>query len=36
MNLPVAENWFKAQKLDDDTSVIIEPHIHVSRPICSW
>lgn len=29
MPLPVAENWFHASKLDEDTTVIIEPHIHV-------
>ncbi len=29
MTLPVAENWFKATKIDEDTTLIIEPHIHV-------
>jgi len=29
MTLPVADSWFKATRLDDDTTVIIEPHIHV-------
>lgn len=29
MRLPVADNWFKATKLTDDTTLIIEPHIHV-------
>ena len=29
MPLPIAENWFNATKLDADTTVIIEPHIHV-------
>ncbi|MFK7746211.1 MAG: MBL fold metallo-hydrolase [Roseobacter sp.] len=29
MTLPVAENWFKAEKIDADTTLILEPHIHV-------
>jgi glyoxylase-like metal-dependent hydrolase (beta-lactamase superfamily II) len=29
MTLPVADNWFQATKIDDDTTLIIEPHIHV-------
>lgn len=29
MHLPIAENWFQATALDADTTVIIEPHIHV-------
>lgn len=29
MTLPVAETWFDARKIDADTTVIIEPHIHV-------
>lgn len=29
MTLPVADNWFMAKQLDDDTTVIIEPYIHV-------
>ena len=29
MNLPVADTWFKATKLDAHTTLIIEPHIHV-------
>ncbi len=29
MTLPVAESWFKASKIDADTTLIIEPHIHV-------
>lgn len=29
MPLPIAENWFKPTALDADTTVIIEPHIHV-------
>lgn len=29
MTLPVADTWFKATKLDSDTTLIIEPHIHV-------
>lgn len=27
--LPVAETWFQATKIDADTTLIIEPHIHV-------
>lgn len=29
MTLPVAESWFKATKIDEDTTLIIEPYIHV-------
>lgn len=29
MSIPVAKDWFRATKLDPDTTVIIEPHIHV-------
>ncbi|WP_095590607.1 MBL fold metallo-hydrolase [Actibacterium ureilyticum] len=29
MTLPVAETWFNATRLDDHTTLIIEPHIHV-------
>lgn len=29
MTLPVADAWFAAQKIDADTTLIIEPHIHV-------
>jgi len=29
MTLAVAENWFTATKLDPDTTLILEPHIHV-------
>lgn len=29
MTLPVADNWFEAKKIDADTTLIIEPHIHV-------
>ena len=29
MTLPVADNWFEARKIDADTTLIIEPHIHV-------
>lgn len=29
MTLKVADTWFKATKIDDDTTLIIEPHIHV-------
>ncbi len=29
MTLPVADTWFKATKIDDATTLIIEPHIHV-------
>lgn len=29
MSLPVAKDWFKATRIDDDTTLIIEPHIHV-------
>ncbi|MGA9409756.1 MAG: MBL fold metallo-hydrolase [Roseobacter sp.] len=29
MTLPVADTWFNAKKIDADTTLIIEPHIHV-------
>ena len=29
MPLPVADAWFHAQKIDPDTTLILEPHIHV-------
>lgn len=29
MALPLADHWFKATKLDADTTLILEPHIHV-------
>lgn len=29
MTLPIADNWFRAKKIDADTTLIIEPHIHV-------
>ena len=29
MTLPVADTWFEAKKIDADTTLIIEPHIHV-------
>lgn len=29
MTLPVAEAWFKATRIDEDATLIIEPHIHV-------
>jgi glyoxylase-like metal-dependent hydrolase (beta-lactamase superfamily II) len=29
MTLPIAENWFQSTKIDADTTLIIEPHIHV-------
>ena len=29
MTLPVAETWFEAKKINADTTLIIEPHIHV-------
>ncbi len=29
MALPVADTWFDAKKIDADTTLIIEPHIHV-------
>lgn len=29
MSLPVADAWFEAKKIDADTTLIVEPHIHV-------
>lgn len=29
MTLPVADNWFKPTRINEDTTLIIEPHIHV-------
>ena len=29
MTLPVADHWFTATKIDADTTLILEPHIHV-------
>jgi len=36
MTLPVAETWFKATRIDDDTTLIIEPHIHVLEQANMW
>ncbi|MEM1387185.1 MAG: MBL fold metallo-hydrolase [Pseudomonadota bacterium] len=29
MTLPIADDWFEAKTIDADTTLIIEPHIHV-------
>ena len=36
MPLPVADSWFKATKIDEDTTLIIEPHIHVLEQANMW
>lgn len=36
MTLPVAENWFQTTKIDADTTLIIEPHIHVLEQANMW
>ena len=36
MTLPVADAWFKATKIDADTTLIIEPHIHVLEQANMW
>ena len=29
MTLPIADHWYRATRIDADTTLIIEPHIHV-------
>lgn len=29
MTLPVADSWYTSQKIDDHTTLILEPHVHV-------
>jgi glyoxylase-like metal-dependent hydrolase (beta-lactamase superfamily II) len=36
MTLPVADAWFKATKIDADTTLVIEPHIHVLEQANMW
>lgn len=36
MPLPVADTWFEATKIDEDTTLIIEPHIHVLEQANMW
>lgn len=36
MPLPVADHWFRATRIDADTTLIIEPHIHVLEQANLW
>jgi glyoxylase-like metal-dependent hydrolase (beta-lactamase superfamily II) len=36
MTLPVADAWYQATRFDDDTTLIIEPHIHVLEQANMW
>lgn len=36
MTLPVAESWYVAQKVSDDTTLILEPHVHVLEQANMW
>lgn len=34
--LPVAEAWYQATRVDDDTTLVIEPHVHVLERANMW
>lgn len=36
MPLPIAETWYKATRIDRDTTLIVEPHIHVLEQANMW
>ena len=36
MPLPIAETWYKATRIDHDTTLIVEPHIHVLEQANMW
>lgn len=36
MPLPVADHWYQATRLDSDTTLIIEPHVHVLEQANLW
>jgi glyoxylase-like metal-dependent hydrolase (beta-lactamase superfamily II) len=36
MPLPIAKDWFRATRIDADTTLIIEPHIHVLEQANLW
>jgi glyoxylase-like metal-dependent hydrolase (beta-lactamase superfamily II) len=36
MTLPVADQWFTATRIDEDTTLILEPHIHVLEQANLW
>jgi glyoxylase-like metal-dependent hydrolase (beta-lactamase superfamily II) len=36
MTLPIADQWYKATRIDADTTLIIEPHIHVLEQANMW
>ncbi len=36
MTLPVADAWYQATRVDDATTLIIEPHIHVLEQANMW
>jgi glyoxylase-like metal-dependent hydrolase (beta-lactamase superfamily II) len=36
MTLPVADTWFTATRIDDDTTLILEPQIHVLEQANLW
>ena len=36
MTLPIADQWYRATRIDADTTLIIEPHIHVLEQANLW
>ena len=36
MTLPIADHWYRATRIDADTTLIIEPHIHVLEQANLW
>lgn len=36
MPLPVADTWYKATRVDADTTLILEPHVHVLEQANMW
>lgn len=34
--LPVAEAWYQATRIDEDTTLIVEPHVHVLERANMW
>ena len=36
MTIPIADQWYRATRIDADTTLIIEPHIHVLEQANLW
>jgi glyoxylase-like metal-dependent hydrolase (beta-lactamase superfamily II) len=36
MTLPVADAWYRATRIDDATTLIIEPHVHILEQANMW